>query len=52
MENLEMRDENLTDDEIIRLRVKGAMESLKNKVISDQGKELQEKNEMTKEVEG
>jgi len=52
MENLELRDQNLTDDEIIKLRVKGALESLKNKVVIGEGKDLLEKNVMTKDVKG
>jgi len=53
MENLEFKEnDKLSDDEIIKLRVKGALESLKNKVIEGEGKELQEKNVFTKETEG
>jgi len=41
MENLEFKEnDKLSDDEIIKLRVKGALESLKNKVIEGEGKEL------------
>jgi len=33
LENMEIKDEKLSDDEIIKLRVKGALESLKTKVV-------------------
>jgi len=52
MENLNLGSEGLSEDEIIKLRVKGALESLKSKVIEGEGKELQEKNVMTKDVRG
>ena len=53
MENLDLYEtKNLSDDEIIKLRVKGALESLKNKVLDGEGKELQEKNVLVKEVKG
>ena len=42
----------MSDDDVIKMRVKGALESLKNKVVEGEGKELQEKNVVTKDVKG
>jgi len=55
MENLDLGDrklEDLSEDELIKLRVKGALESLKQKVIEGEAKELIDKNVITKDVRG
>lgn len=52
MEDLDLNREKLSDDELIKLRVKGALESLKNKVVEGEGKELMDKNVLVKDVKG
>jgi len=52
VEEIDLNKEKLSDDEVIKMRVKGALESLKNKVIEGEGKELQEKNVLIKDVKG